>query len=67
MPNNNSKVLTEAGLQRLWAAIEQKFIDTTELSAALSALTPGTAMEAMTNADIDEITGYVEPQQGGND
>ena len=67
MPNNTIKYLTEAGLQRVWAAIEQKFIDEDELAAALAEVAPGTAMEAMTNADIDEITGYVEPQQGGND
>ena len=67
MPNNTIKYLTEAGLQRVWAAIEQKFIDEDELSAALAEVAPGTAMEAITNAEIDEITGYVEPvQQGGN-
>ena len=67
MPNNTIKYLTEAGLQRVWAAIEQKFVDEDELSAALAEVAPGTAMEALTNAEIDEITGYVEPvQQGGN-
>ena len=67
MPNNTIKYLTEAGLQRVWAAIEQKFVDEDELSAALAEVAPGTAMEAITNAEIDEITGYVEPvQQGGN-
>ena len=68
MPNNTIKYLTEAGLQRVWAAIEQKFVDEDELSAALAEVAPGTAMEALTNAEIDEITGYVEPvQQGGNE
>lgn len=70
MPNNTVKYLTESGLQRVWAAIEQKFIDEDELAAALATVAPGTAMEALTNAEIDEITGYSEPAgepgQGGN-
>lgn len=71
MPNS-IKYLTEAGVRRLWEAIETKFIDEEELSAALAEVAPGTAMEALTNAEIDEITGYVEPQtepdpnEGGN-
>ena len=56
-----SKYLTETGVRRLWQAIEAKFIDVDELQAALVEVAPGTAMEALTNAEIDEITGYVEP------
>ena len=56
------KVLTQEGVQRLWAAIEAKFIDNNEIAALLAEVEPGTLMEALTNAEIDAITGYVEPQ-----
>lgn len=55
------KVLTQAGVERLWAAIEAKFIDINEIEDLLSEVEPGTAMEALTNEEIDAITGYVEP------
>ena len=58
-----TKVLTQAGVERLWAAIEAKFIDTTEIEALLSAIQPGDTIEALTNAEIDTITGYVEETQ----
>lgn len=58
------KYLDEAGVQRLWEAIEAKFTDIDELTAALTAA--GLEIQALTNEDIDAITGYEEPQQGGN-
>ena len=57
-----TKVLTQAGVERLWAAIEAKFIDTTEIEALLSEIQPGDTIEALTNAEIDTITGYVEEE-----
>lgn len=59
------KYLTENGVRRLWAAIEQKFVDNSELTAGIqNAIDDGlTDAEAMTFADIDAITGYQEPQQ----
>ena len=66
-----TKYLTETGVRRLWAAIEAKFIDTDEIAAMLSEVDPAVVMEALTNAEIDAITGYVEPvtpqNEGGND
>ena len=56
-----AKVLTEDGVRRLWAAIEAKFVDNDEIAAMLADIEPGTIMEALTNAEIDAITGYVEP------
>lgn len=54
-----TKFLTEDGVRRLWAAIEAKFIDTTEIETILQDLPVGTSdMIALTNAEIDEITGY---------
>ena len=50
------KVLTEEGVQRLWAAIEAKFIDASEFDFE-------TNYVPMTNADIDAITGYEEEQE----
>lgn len=58
-----TKVLTQAGVERLWAAIEAKFIDTAEIEALLSEIQPGDTIEALTNAEIDTITGYVEETQ----
>lgn len=56
------KVLTQEGVQRLWAAIEAKFVDNDEIEALLAEVEPGTVMEPLTNQEIDAITGYVEPQ-----
>lgn len=56
------KVLTENGVRRLWAAIESKFVDLAELDDILEELPAGTTdMVALTNSEIDEITGYTEP------
>ena len=62
---NNVKYLTENGVRRLWAAIEQKFIDDSELQRGIqNAIDDGlTDAEAMTFADIDAITGYQEPSE----
>lgn len=57
------KYLTESGVRRLWAAIESKFIDNDEIEALLSEVTPGTEMIALTNSEIDAITGYTEPEE----
>lgn len=59
------KYLTENGVRRLWAAIEQKFIDNNELTAGVQNMIDDSLIdaEAMSNADIDAITGYVEPAQ----
>lgn len=57
------KVLTQEGVQRLWAAIEAKFIDTEEIEGLLSEIEPGTTMEPLTNEEIDAITGYEESQE----
>lgn len=57
------KVLTQEGVQRLWAAIEAKFIDTEEIESLLSEIEPGAAMEPLTNEEIDAITGYEEPRE----
>lgn len=56
-----TKYLTESGVRRLWAAIEAKFIDGEEIADILAEVQPGEAMVAMTNEDIDAITGYVAP------
>ena len=56
-----AKVLTEDGVRRLWAAIEAKFVDNDEISAMLAEIEPGTLVEALTNEEIDTITGYIEP------
>lgn len=58
-----TKFLTEDGVRRLWAAIEAKFIDNDEIEALLAEVTPGTEMVALTNSEIDAITGYVEPEE----
>ncbi len=64
MANDKKLYLDQAGLDRLWAAIEQKFIDTTELTAALAAI--DLDIEPLSNADIDAITGYVAPVEENN-
>lgn len=59
----STKYLAEDGVRRLWAAIEQKFIDADELAAMLANIPfePGTIqMEALTMPEIDAITGYSE-------
>lgn len=58
MPNTD-KYLDEDGVRRLWAAIEAKFIDINELPQ------DGTIISALTNEEIDAITGYVEPNNNG--
>ena len=60
-----SKLLDQDGVQRLWEAINAKFIDADELALALESIEP-VQIEALSNAEIDAITGYEEPQQGGN-
>lgn len=63
-----AKYLDRTGLARLWAAIEAKFVDNEEIEELLSEVEPGTTIEALTNAEIDAVTGYVEPetpQEGG--
>lgn len=62
-----TKYLTETGVRRLWAAIEAKFIDNDEIAAMLAEITPDTEMEALTNEEIDAITGYVEPVSPSDD
>ncbi len=59
------KYLTENGVARLWAAIEQKFIDNAELTTNVQQMIDDSASdnEAMSFADIDAITGYVEPEE----
>lgn len=56
-----TKILTEDGVRRLWAAIEAKFIDTEEIAAMLAEVQPGDEMIALTTEEIDAITGYVAP------
>lgn len=57
-----TKYLSEDGVRRLWAAIEAKFMDADEIDAIIADLPTGTAdMVALTNGEIDEITGYVGP------
>lgn len=53
-----TKFLSEEGVKRLWAAIEAKFIDTQEIADLLVNVKPGEDMEALTNPEIDAITGY---------
>lgn len=53
------KVLTQEGVQRLWAAIEAKFIDVDEAEFLDN-------YEAMTEADIDAITGYTDSSDSDN-
>lgn len=61
-----SKFLSEDGVRRLWAAIEAKFMDADEVDAIIEALPTGTAdMVALTNGEIDAITGYVGPIDNG--
>lgn len=55
------KYLSEDGVRRLWAAIEAKFIDGDEIADMLAEVQPGEEMVAMTNEDIDAVTGYVAP------
>lgn len=55
------KYLSEDGVRRLWAAIEAKFIDGDEIAEMLAEVQPGEEMIAMTNEDIDAVTGYVAP------
>lgn len=60
-----SKFLSEDGVRRLWAAIEAKFVDMTELDDIIAELPVGTAnMVALTNGEIDAITGFVGPLDG---
>lgn len=63
-----SKFLSEDGVRRLWAAIEAKFVDMTELDDIIAELPVGTAdMVALTNGEIDAITGFVGPLDGDTD
>lgn len=63
-----SKFLSEDGVRRLWAAIEAKFVDMTELDGIIAELPVGTAdMVALTNGEIDAITGFVESLNGDTD
>ena len=55
------KYLSEDGVRRLWAAIEAKFIDGDEIAEMLAEVQPDEEMVAMTNEDIDAVTGYVAP------
>lgn len=55
------KVLSEDGVQRLWTAIEAKFMDREEVSAMLQELPAGTTMVPLTTEEIDVVTGYVAP------
>jgi len=56
-----SKFLSEDGVRRLWAAIEAKFVDGDEIASLLAEVQPGETMIAMTDEDIDAVTGYVAP------
>ena len=62
MPNK-VKYLTQAGVARLWAAIEQKFIDTKELTINVSKMIDDSKIEvdAIRNETLDEITGFINP------
>ena len=60
------KVLTQAGVERLWAAIEAKFIDINEIEDLLPEVEPGTAMEALTNEEIDAIKKYCTEKSMAN-
>lgn len=64
---NKRKVLTEDGVRRLWAAIEQKFIDTSEIESILTEIQDDIEMVPLTTAEIDAITGYTEPEQPAGD
>lgn len=57
------KYLTSAGVARLWAAIEQKFIDTNELTVNVGKLIDDskTEIDAISNEDLDNITGFINP------
>lgn len=55
------KVLNEDGVQRLWTAIEAKFMDREEVSAMLQELPAGQTMVPLTTEEIDAVTGYVAP------
>ncbi len=66
MANDKKFYLDQAGLDRLWAAIEQKFVDVTELAAALENIDIEN-IEPLSNADIDAITGYVAPVEENED
>lgn len=69
MPNSQEKkYLDTAGVERLWAAIEQKFVQDTTLQEILENLPVGeNNMQPLTTAEIDAITGYTAQEQGGND
>lgn len=55
------KYITQAGVARLWAAIEQKFTDDGELTAHVQkAINEIPDLDDMTSADLDAITGYVQ-------
>lgn len=57
------KYLDTEGVQRLWNAIEQKFVQGVDLQEILDNLPTGeNNMQPLTTAEIDAITGYVEPQ-----
>lgn len=58
---DKTKILTQPGVERLWAAIEAKFIDIEEIKAAMAELEVTLTMEPLTNPEIDAITGYAEP------
>ena len=63
-----SKFLSEDGVRRLWTAIEAKFVDMTELDNIIAELPTGSAdMVALTNGEIDAITGFVGPLDGDAD
>ena len=64
---NKRKVLTEDGVRRLWAAIEQKFIDTSEIESILTEIQDDIEMVPLTTTEIDAITGYTEPEQPAGD
>ena len=57
-----TKFLTEDGVRRLWAAIEAKFLDASEIETIIENLPTGEGddMIALTNKEIDDITGYVD-------
>lgn len=56
----DKKYLDKDGVQRLWDAIEAKFIDNDELTNAGIV-----GVEAISIAEIDAITGYTPEQDNG--
>lgn len=58
----DKKYLDKEGVQRLWDAIEAKFIDNDELANA-----GVVSVEAITLAEIDAITGYTPTQDNGGE